>query len=368
MSKKAGIIAAVLVLFANFIYADISYQVIDLGGLSANSDSSASSINDSGQIVGWATDESGNSHAVLFDWTNMANNKDLGTMGGSMSEATAINNSGQIVGWSFDSMLNTKAVYFDSTGSGNNQDLNPSGINSYAVTVNNNGKAGGYSDKEDMNYHAASFNLSGGSTDLSVFGETSSTMYGLNDNGRGVGRVQDSSGVLKSVLYDCSLPGEYIELGGLGTEESSCAYSVNNKLEIVGDATGGDGFTRAVLFDSSGNKINIDLGTLGGDTGHANAINEYKQIVGWASALNDETFATLFDSTGAGNNLNLNDLIDPASGWVLKYAYDINNDGWIVGYGTNSLGEYHAYLLQPIPEPATCILLGIGILAALRKK
>ena len=44
---------------------------------------------------------------------------------------------------------------------------------------------------------------------------------------------------------------------------------------------------------------------------------------------------------------NLNDLIDPNSGWVLKDARGINNHGEIVGSGFHD-GQTRAFLLTPI--------------------
>jgi hypothetical protein len=53
----------------------------------------------------------------------------------------------------------------------------------------------------------------------------------------------------------------------------------------------------------------------------------------------------------------LNTLIDPASGWTLNSAEDINDSGMICGNARNSLGQSHAYLLVPVPEPSTIALL-----------
>jgi hypothetical protein len=50
---------------------------------------------------------------------------------------------------------------------------------------------------------------------------------------------------------------------------------------------------------------------------------------------------------GQGNNIDLNTLTDPASGWTLERANDINSSGWIVGQGINPQGESHAFLLIP---------------------
>jgi hypothetical protein len=45
-------------------------------------------------------------------------------------------------------------------------------------------------------------------------------------------------------------------------------------------------------------------------------------------------------------------------GWTLNYAFDINNNGWIVGQGTYQ-GNERAFLFV-VPEPATLILLSLG--------
>jgi probable HAF family extracellular repeat protein len=46
---------------------------------------------------------------------------------------------------------------------------------------------------------------------------------------------------------------------------------------------------------------------------------------------------------------NLNNLIDPANGWFLLEAFEINDMGQIVGQGINPYGEEHAFLLTPVP-------------------
>jgi hypothetical protein len=57
----------------------------------------------------------------------------------------------------------------------------------------------------------------------------------------------------------------------------------------------------------------------------------------------------------------LNSLLDPDSGWVLKTATAINDRGEIVGWGEKD-GETHAFLLQTVPGPASlAIWAGIGI-------
>ena len=61
----------------------------------------------------------------------------------------------------------------------------------------------------------------------------------------------------------------------------------------------------------------------------------------------------------------LNNLIAPTSGWTLEEANGINDLGQIVGGGYNSSGQWHAFLLTPIPEPSTFVLLAAGAVGLL---
>jgi probable HAF family extracellular repeat protein len=82
-----------------------------------------------------------------------------------------------------------------------------------------------------------------------------------------------------------------------------------------------------------------------------NSINDSGQIVGGSNE------AFLY-SGGVMYNL---DSLTPGSGWELSDATGINNSGQIVGYGLNPAGQTHAFLLNPVPEPSTMVLLASAV-------
>jgi probable HAF family extracellular repeat protein len=329
--------------------AEIAYKVTELGTLPGKTRSNAYSINDAGQIVGEAYVTSMDlqylSRATLFGTTGAGNNIDLGTLGGNRSLAYCINDGGQIVGWA-DSQMNTHATLFDPTGEGKNIDLaTRGGRYSWASSINDASQIVGHEDG-----HATLFDRTGAGNniDLGTLGGGSSWAYSINNAGQIVGQADG-----RATLFDPTGAGNNIDLGTIAGYGYSCASSINEVGQIVGEARYGEECSeweyRACIFDVTGAGKNIDLGTLGGDESRAESINDAGQIVGSAQNSEGDFRATLFDPTGAGNNIDLNTLIDPASGWTLWWANDINNSGCIVGQGINPQGQAHAFLLVPKP-------------------
>ena len=377
--------AVILLVLGSPVFA--YQQVIDLGTLGGTS-SRASSINDSGQIVGYATNSSGYKRACLFDSTGGSANTDLGTLGGSQSNAYSINNNGKIVGYAIDNYGSTYACLFNSTGGGNNKNLGTldsvptsptygGGNYGSAYCINDNGYIVGQARKDVQSggsilsyLHACSFDqtIPWSNYDLGFFVGTTSLAYSINNNNQIVG-YDSTSGFSRACLFGYPNGTHNIDLGTLGGH-SSIAYSINDSDLIVGlvgysTALPPSWYYHACLFDSSGGGDNIDLGTLGGLNSVAYFVNSANQIVGYATDSSGQQKACLFDSTGNGNNIDLNTLIDPSSGWILKEASCINNNGWIVGYGTYN-GIDQAFLLTP--EPTTLLLFGLGVSLLRRKK
>lgn len=122
--------------YGAFFYACIfdssgSGTNIDLGTITGYSTSAACSINNLDQIVGWSFKTSSDPiyNAVLFDSTGGGANINLGALDTyyNKSIAKSINDNGQIVGYAYSyypTISSCHAVLFDSTGQGNNIDLN----------------------------------------------------------------------------------------------------------------------------------------------------------------------------------------------------------------------------------------------------
>ncbi len=359
----------------------VEYELIDLGTLGGSS-SAAYAINDHGQIVGAARDEYGVTRACLFSLNG--NNLHLGSLPSQQySIATNINNNGQIIGiGSWDDNIQITGKYykgepgiFDNTGSENNLSL---GGFDHINSINDNGIVVG-------GEPAKIFDTTGNENHLLIdpLGPSFSNAYSINNSNIIVGR-STTNGNSMACIFDNSGNGSHTFLGSLNPnqfDENSSALDVNNHNQIVGNAYAprknpGSDVNRACLFDSSGNGNNVNLGRLFNDVPEleeetfALSVNDLGQIVGYSmESIYNRTAACLFDPTGNGNNIDLNSLI-PDTGWQLLTANDINNNGWIVGVASNPDQNkwQRAYLLRPVPEPASMILFALTGLMIRKKK
>lgn len=210
-------------------------------------------------------------------------------------------------------------------------------------------------------------------TILSTLGGASAEGNGINNNGQAVG---DSYLVGDAVQHAAlwNLNSDNIsDLGSLGGTNSS-ALAINTTGQIVGwSDIAGDAAQHAVTWNGA---VMSDLGTLGGINSQALALNDTGTVVGWSEQADGAKHATLWQ---ANQVIDLNSLLDPgliSTGWVLKQAAGINNNGWIVGSATNSLlgiTDSHAFLLVPtaVPLPGTMWLFGsvlAGLLGSIRQR
>jgi len=356
------------------------------------------------RIMGGSVDMGAYEFVAAPEWT-LYDVIDLGTLGGQESMAYSVNNYGQIVGWASRANHAMTACRFDFANPGNNLDLDPhGGTAGGARSINIHGDIVGVTRPDQSSpFYATLFNSSDPCDNLNLTDPCSymSDAYSINDHGQIVGHIVSSTGHWKATLFDPTGAGHNMDLSaGLSNPQGndmSFAASINNKGQIVGCAFTGTTSvrTRAVLFDATGAGHSIILTPDEDDSGNALWINDAGQIVGCSSKTNGATLfdpcdpgnnralgalpkassstaysinnrgqivgavnipvqgyttldhATIFDPTGAGNNKDLNDLIDKALGWHLTVAYAINDAGWIVGFGTNPHGSTRAFLLIP---------------------
>lgn len=331
------------------------YSVGDLGSLGNPRGSGASALNGAGDAVGYAF-VAGSSyvHATLNRRGTLI---DLGTLGGTQSLARAVNASGDIVGWAFAAgATDQRAVLWRG---GVATDLGTFGgpvadahdVNDLGVVVGSSFDARGYE---------RAFRWDGQLHDLGTLGGSQARAYAINDWGDIVGMAAPASndrfhaffGKAGSPLYD---------LGTLGGKTSH-AYDVNERGHVCGwsqvawSPTASHGF-----FWADG--VMKDIGTAGGDYSAGFAINDRDEIVGMTSRPDGQYVAFLWKS---GALVDLNTLLPAGTGWVLTRAWDIDEQGVIVGEGVLN-GESRAFVLAPASlttVPTTTLPAAVRLLGA----
>jgi probable HAF family extracellular repeat protein len=339
------------------------YSVTDLAPPSGNflDWTLASAINNHGVVVGQTYWPSHYSQGVIWDGANtQLLPSSASHYGYPVSSAQAINAAGQVVGVAYgepSSRNGNPTAFLWSGGSSTNLGMLPGGTISYARGINDAGRVVGSSNSGQSGSVPVTW-TSGVIAELPLIaGGVTGEAWSINGAEQIVGYLSAQPNVNQPVTWlngmASLLPVPQGWTGGY-------AWQVNGMGRIAGAiSTPADVVIHAAVWDQG---AVIDLGTLPGFVlSNALDVNERGVVVGVASNPSQpyQTYHGFVWDTAHGLR-DLNDLIDPASGWLLGHAFGINDRGQIVGLGISPSGAEHGFLLTPIAAPGVLGLLLVG--------
>jgi PEP-CTERM motif len=374
-----------------------AYLLTDLGTLPGGSNSRAEGISPNNLVVGYS-DIAGGNH-IASAWTPSGSSftiSNLGTLAGdTQSEARAANASGLIVGFSTNT-ANTadKAVTFTVGGSPTNLNIfasltqpptAPVLANSRALAISPTGEIVGHVYSGNFNNLTTADGIRGfyrnaTGTSVTRLDPSSGTVnypadgvlsYGINSSSQVFGQADPGTGFVgarwSAPSGASALPTATYPTGGNPALTEYLGTQGNNANRMIGTAIN-DAGTVSQVFASDGTTTTL-LNTLGGTVGFGDSINNGSTniITGLSSNAGGSLLATAWNwsgTAGATPNptaINLNNLVqNPIAGFTLVEAFGVNDNGWIVGYGTLN-GNDQAFVLVPVPEPGTMALCSLGL-------
>jgi hypothetical protein len=263
------------------------------------------------------------------------------------AEARDINDVGQIAG-----TITYRSAFLWDSGRLRMLPPLPGGSSSWSSGLNNRGQVvGGSTVADPRRIRAVRWEPDGTPVDLGAAPFESSVAVAINEQGHAVGY---GNGV--PLLW---ADGQMIELPMPPGAFDAQPADVNDRGEIVGMTTSLG--IRAVHWSDGSARV---LSTPNGYASAANAINNAGDIVGYNSGFSVGVRGALWRD---GVRRELTDLLATPGGWMITYAADINDAGWILADAELD-GVSHAVLLKPVPEPASVVLIGAGCLALLSRR
>jgi probable HAF family extracellular repeat protein len=327
------------------------YVVTDLGTFGAVQSAQAYSINEAGQVVGYAA-----SHPFL--WQNGVMT-DLTTVAGNRGGASDINEAGQIVGSSTITSTSTSPAHPVLWQNGVMTDLTPD------MPANEGGGANAVNDLGQVvgtvSYSVPFVWENGVRTNLGHLGGGGGFANDINNAGQIVGSSYTTiwSELLGPILHAALWQnGVVTDLGLLPGDEDGGAAAINNAGQIVGSSGRTDPETyestyRSFLYE---NGVMIALPVPSWES-YAADINDSGVVVGtMRSAGGLSKYHAYIYADGVVTDLN--SLIPSGSGLHLLYAHGINDAGQIVGVAYDAPNYYHAYLLTPVAPGTPVVNIG----------
>ena len=303
-----------------------AYLVTELS--SADAGAVPSKLNNLGDMAGRAASAAeGGTRATIWKHSDLKK-KHLGELlGGDYSSASAINDAGEVAGVSNTSKAILPFIWTP-TGALQRVPLLPGDNCGQANGINKQGHVAGYSSGPN-GAKAFLWTRSKGVRNLGVLpGGNYSRTCDINDLDEVAGTSASSTGD-HAVLW--TKTGNVRDLGTLPGDTSSEATAINNNGDVVGYSKGPRGMRAFLWTQASGMQ---DLGVLpGGGSSRALGINDMGAVVGTSTSSSGDRAFIWNRATG------IRDLNSEASlpfGVVLLEAHAINNPGQILALGMNT--------------------------------
>jgi probable HAF family extracellular repeat protein len=321
-----------------------------------------------GRFYNWNEGNEQEEDRQAFIWDKTNGSQILSTLSGE-SSAWGVNDVGLVSGHSYNIDGYERAVRWNSTNNtiidigaltNTNPDPDVVGNTSCSYDLNNSGHVVGHADipNDDESFTAFHGFLYHESTDIQDLGtfvndqpyyqNGYSIAYDINNNQKAVGIANGDGWIFLPFIYDETNEMQELNRNPAYTSGEWYAVAINDSGLIGGHVIAA---TNQCLphywVDSSAVPVEVTMPAQF-PYGEIYGVNAQGQMVGimWDSDQDDAIeHAFIFDMENGVRDLN--DLIDPASGWVLSFARDINNAGQIVGYGEFN-GEKRGFILDPI--------------------
>lgn len=283
--------------------------VTNLSGLTVRN-GSVRALNDAGHLTGYRQVDTGQFRGFI---TTDAGAVELPSLGGRSDQPRDLNNAGLVVGTMLNSEGRNRAAVWTTDSVMDLGVLTPGDLHSAAIAINNRGEVVGNSGGRGFIWSQTT-----GMRDIGTLGGTV-FVNDINDAGWVTGIAEIADGGSSAFIYDGAAMTAFGPIGQATPNLRTTPWAINLQGVVVGESQRDDGI-----------------------------------------------FAAFVRRDGA--TLDLQTLIDPALGWELSGAYDINDAGQITGTGYLN-GRRRGFVLNPImatgavPEPGTwaLMILGFGV-------